>query len=104
MGLENSLILGPTFTSPIVLHGCKVWGPNLVCGQIERIQKHMVTSFLRIKPSTPYEIMLVETRLQSLELEVIRRLFLYRQKATRIENKRIPNQLSKETIQGRKNT
>jgi hypothetical protein len=55
-------------------------GPSMAKDQwkkIEITQKHMIWSFLRIKNSTKYEIILAETGLYSIELESLKGLISY---------------------------
>jgi hypothetical protein len=62
----------------------------------------MLTTFLRIKTTTPYEILLAETGLYLVELETRRKLILYRQKMRDVDSKRVPSMISIEVLKRRK--
>lgn len=54
----------------VVLYGCKVWGSNMSDNkwiQVERIQKHLITSNLKVKSTVPYKILLAEASLFPME-------------------------------------
>jgi len=44
--------------------------------QIEMMQKHLITGFLRVKISTTYEILLAETDIYAIYLDTVRRMIL----------------------------
>ena len=76
-----------------VLYGCEVWGNNtsdLQWKQIEKIQKHMITSKFKIKSSVPYEIMLSEMGLASIEAIAMVRLIRYLKRVEQMEEGRWP--------------
>lgn len=55
----------------------------------DRVRKPLITSILRLKKSTPYEILLAETGLYSIELEPLRTLIMYIQRVTAMDSDRI---------------
>lgn len=65
--------------------GCSLWVRSLVeqhnkWRQIGRIQKHLITSNLKVKSAAPYEILLVEARLFPMEALSIIHLLMYLKK------------------------
>ena len=76
MGLENYANPFWALSDP----GCEVWAnstSDLQWKQIEKIQKHMITSKFKIKSSVPYEIMLSEIGVASIEAISMVRLIRY---------------------------
>ena len=78
---------------PVVLYGCEVWAnstSDLQWKQIEKIQKHMITSKFKIKSSVPYEIMLSEMGVASIEAIAMVRLIRYLKRVEQMEEGRWP--------------
>lgn len=93
--------------TPVVLYGCEVWGSNMSkCSwrQIERIQKHLITSNLKVKAMVPYEILLAEVGAFPLEASAIIRLISYLKKIENMNNHRWPKAVMEEALNCRKNT
>ena len=59
------------------------------------MQKHIMSSFLQLRATTPYEIMLAEIGLYSLELGAMRMLILNIQRVDEIYNQQLPNKIRK---------
>ena len=95
MGLEN-------YANPfwviitVVLYGCEVWAnstPDVQWRQIQKIKKHMITSNFKIKSSVPYEIMLSEMGMASVEAIAMVRLIRYLKRVEQMEEGRWPSRL-----------
>lgn len=69
---------------------------------MERAQKHLITGFLGVKINAPYEILLAETSLFPIELDIVRMLILYRQRVAEINSKGIPVKINHEALTRRK--
>lgn len=63
--------------------------------KIERMQKHIMSSFLQLRATTPYEIMLAEIGLYSLDLGAMRMLILNIQRVAEMDDQQPPNKISK---------
>ena len=77
----------------VVLYGCEVWASNtydLHRRKIEKIQQHMITSKFKIKSLVPYEIMLSEMGVASIEAIAMVRLIRYLQRVEQMEEGRWP--------------
>ena len=75
----------------IVLYGCEIWGSNMsTCRwrQLERIQKQLIISNLKINATISYEIILVETSTFPLEATTITKLISYLKKVENMDNQR----------------
>ena len=59
------------------------------------MQKHIMSSFLQLRETTPYEIMLVEIGLYSLDLGAMRMLILNIQRVAEMDDQQPPNKISK---------
>ena len=92
---------------PVVLYGCEVWASStsdLQWKQIEKIQKHMITSKFKIKRLVPYEIMLSETRVASIEAIAMVRLIRYLKGVEQMEESRWPKVVFNDILCKRKKT
>ena len=79
--------------TPVVLYGCEVWAnstSDLQWKQIDKIQKHMITSKFKIKSSVSYEIMLSEMGVASIEAIAMVRLIRYLKRVEQMEVGRWP--------------
>ena len=63
--------------------------------KIERMQKHIMSSFLQLRETNPYEIMLAEMGLYSLDLGATRMLILNIQRVAKMDDQQPPNKISK---------
>ncbi|KAH9329718.1 hypothetical protein KI387_001826 [Taxus chinensis] len=72
--------------------------------QIERIQKHLITSSLKVKSTVPYEILLAEAGSFSLEALAISRMISYLKKVENMDNLRWPKIVVDDTLERRKKT
>ncbi|KAH9319051.1 hypothetical protein KI387_020820, partial [Taxus chinensis] len=93
--------------TPVVLYGCEVWGSSMSnhgWRQIERIQKHLITSSLKVKSTVPYEILLAEAGSFSLEASAISRMISYLKKVENMDNFRWPKIVMNDTLERRKKT
>lgn len=74
-------------------------------GETQRIQKNLIAiDFLIVKTRTPYEILLARTSLKHIELEVLRKVILYRQRITGVDSNWISVEINQEVLKWRKNT
>ena len=76
---------------PVFLYGCEVWASStsdLQWKQIENIQKHMITSKFKIKSSVPYEIMLSEMGVPSIQAIIVVKLIRYLKRVEQMEEGR----------------
>ena len=65
---------------PVILYGCELWASNISVSkwkQIEKIQKCLIMSKLKIKSSVPYEIMLSEIGVTPIEAISMVRIIRY---------------------------
>ena len=86
---------------PVVLYGCEVWASStsdLQWMQIEKIQKHMITSKFKIKSSVPCEIMLSEMGVASIEAIAMVRLIRYLKRVEQMEEGRWPKVVFNDTL------
>ncbi|KAH9307116.1 hypothetical protein KI387_043788 [Taxus chinensis] len=93
--------------TPVVLYGCEVWGSSMSnhgWRQIERIQKHLITSSLKVKSTVPYEILLAEAGSFSLEASAIARMISYLKKVENMDNLRWPKMVVNDTLERKKKT
>ena len=91
----------------VVLYGCEVWASStsdLQWKQIEKIQKHMITSKFEIKSSVPYEIMLSEMGVTSIEAIAMVRLIRYLKRVEQMEEGRWPKVVFNDILCKRKKT
>ena len=75
----------------VVFYGCEVWSSStsdLQWKQVEKIQKHMITSKFKIKSSVPYAIMLSEMGVASIEAIAMVRLIRYLKRVEQMEEGR----------------
>lgn len=81
-------------------------GSMSICGwrQLERIQKHLMTSNLKVKTSVPYDILLAEASTFPLEASSIIRLISYLKKVENMSNQRWPKIVMEEGLNRRKKT
>ena len=92
---------------PVVLYGCEVWASStsdLQWKQIEKIQKHMIISKFKIKSSMPYEIMLSEMGVASIEAITMVRLIRYLKRVEQMEEGRWPKVVFNDILCKRKKT
>ena len=92
---------------PIVLYGCEVWASStsdLQWKQIEKIKKHMITNKFKIKSSVPYEIMLSEMEVASIEAIAMVRLIRYLKRVEQMEEGRWPKVFFNDILCKRKKT
>ena len=81
---------------PVILYGSEVWGSNVSdykWQQIERIQKHFITTNLIIKSTVPYEIILAEAGMFLVEASAIVRLLSYLKKVSKMDTHRQPSRV-----------
>ena len=86
----------------VVLYGCEVWASStsdLQWRQIEKIQKHMITSKFKIKSLVPYEIMLSEMGVASIEAIIVVRLIRYLKSVEQMEEGRWPKVVFHDIVQ-----
>ena len=86
----------------IVLYGWEVWASStsdLQWRQIEKIKKHMITSKFKIKSSVPYEIMLSEMGMDSIEAIAMLRLIRYLKRVEQMEEGRWPKVVFHDIVQ-----
>ncbi|KAH9324645.1 hypothetical protein KI387_004823, partial [Taxus chinensis] len=93
--------------TPVALYGCEVWGSNMSrhwWRQVERIQKHLITSTLKVKSTVPYEILLAEAGMLPMEASAITRLISYLKKVESMDNHRWPKMVIEDNLERRKTT
>lgn len=82
-----------TLVTPVLLYGVEVWGGSLSkasWNEVEKIQKRFLTSFLAVKVTTPYSILLIETGSLPIELLGMERTLQYLSKVTKLPKERLP--------------
>ncbi|KAH9293516.1 hypothetical protein KI387_041284, partial [Taxus chinensis] len=93
--------------TPVALYGCEVWGSSVSkhgWRQLERIQKHLITSTLKVKSTVPYEILLAEAGTFPMEASAITRLISYLKKVESMDNLRWPKMVTEDNLERRKKT
>ena len=91
----------------VVCYGCEIWAnntSNLQWRQIEKIQKHMITSKFKIKSLVPYKIMLSEMGVASIEAIATVRLIRYLKRVEQMEEGRWPKVVFIDILCKRKKT
>lgn len=90
---------------PMVLYGCKDWGSNTLSRkwrQIERLQKHLITHSLKIKSTSPYEIILDEVGAFPIEASTMFHPLSYLRRLDNMESHRWPKMAASEKLDRRK--
>ena len=93
---KTKKILFGLLVIPVILYGSEVWGSsvsNHKWRQIERIQKHFITTNLKIKSIVPYKIILAEAGMFPVEASTIVRLLSYLKKVSKMDAHRWPNRV-----------
>jgi hypothetical protein len=65
-----------TLITPVLLYGCEIRGPSIpksTWKQLEWVQKHLIMNSLKVKNSTRYEKLLVESGLYPIDLGALRK-------------------------------
>lgn len=91
----------------ILLYDYEVWASGTSTTkwmQIERIKKCLIINSLKIKIITPYEIILIETRMFPLEATTMTKMLYYLNKIEKIKNNRWLKVVRDEELSKHKNT
>lgn len=91
----------------VVLYGCEVWGGGMTkrgWRQLERIQKHLINSNIKVKALVPYEILLAEADMYLLEATTMTRLISCLKKLENMDNQHWPKSAMKEGLARRRKT
>lgn len=90
---------------PVVLYGCEIWANNTSVSQwkqIERIQKHLITSKFKIKSTVPYDIMLSEVGVAPIEAIAMVSLISYLKRTEQLGADRWPKVVVNDVLCKRK--
>ena len=99
-------ILFDAYVMQTMLYGVEMWGgsiPHSMWDDIEKLQKSFFRSFIGVRTSTPYSLLLLETRCLPIEYHGLIRTLRYIQKVRHMHTNRLPQQAWELCKQPKKN-
>ena len=97
LSVDTALHLFSTMVKPILLYGCEVWGAEGKCvlAQIEKVQLKFCKMILNLKQSTSTKMILAETGLYPLEMDVKIRMVSYWSRQVQCNDVKLSNAFMK---------